>query len=287
MEENLSIKDSIYLFNFILPNIAFLIIPSPNSIIPSLTLIGKGLVFLLYLIPTFLFIRYIKKNEISFNNFKISGFKFKELKEVRSSFIVSLFSIVVGIYLLFNEFWYVGIPIIFMAIELIFCIILDFKIYIEKQLNLDIIFENQQISLEELDKYDKWKGFKDSIIGTLAQSICIITLLFLPKTYFNLRFDTTYRYLIYCVIFIYLFIDGIPFAQILDCKNNSFIKAKGVCIRYEKPRKGREARAGRHIVKIVGTDMTLPLKTDEEIYENKQVVTVIFGFNSKQVIGFY
>lgn len=61
MEENLSIKDSIYLFNFILPNIAFLIIPSPNSIIPSLTLIGKGLVFLLYLIPTFLFIRYIKK----------------------------------------------------------------------------------------------------------------------------------------------------------------------------------------------------------------------------------
>lgn len=40
-------------------------------------------------------------------------------------------------------------------------------------------------------------------------------------------------------------------------------------------------------MKIIGTDMTLPLKTDEKIYENEQVVTVIFGFNSKQVIGFY
>lgn len=284
MEEKSLIKSFIYIFNFLLPNIAFIIIPSPNSIIPSLTLMGKGLIFLLYLIPTFLFIGYIKKNKISFNEFKISDFKFKALKKVRSSFIVFLFSIVVGIYLLSNEFWYVGLPIIFMAIELIICIILDFKVYIEKQLNLDIMFEKQQISLEELDKYDKWKGFKDSIIGTLAQSICIITLLFLPKTYFNLRFDTTYRYLIYCVIFIYIFIDGIPFEQILDCKNNSFIKAKGICSGYERPTKGR---VGHHIVKIVGLDMTLSLDTGEEVYENEQVVTVIFGLHSEQVIGFY
>ena len=144
MEKKLSIKDSIYIFNFLLPNIAFLIIPSSNSIIPSLTLIGKALVFILYLVPTFLFIGYIIKNKISFNEFRISNFKFKDLKGVRSNCMFFFLSIIEGVYLLLNGFWYVGIPTIFMSIELIFCIILDFKIYREKQVKLDIMFQEKK-----------------------------------------------------------------------------------------------------------------------------------------------
>ena len=149
-----------------------------------------------------------------------------------------LLSIIEGVYLLLNGFWYVGIPTIFMSIELIFCIILDFKINREKQLKLDIMFQEQRISLKELEKYDKWKGFYSSIFATLIVSILIMIPLLYPLLYLNLVPNMIYPYLIFCILFIYIFIDRMPYPQILDCKNNSFIKAKGICIGYEQPGKG-------------------------------------------------
>ena len=284
MEEKLSIKDGIYIFNFLLPNIAFIIIPSPNSIIPSLTLIGKGLVFLLYLIPTFLFIRYIKKNKISFNEFKISNFKFKDLKGVRLNCMLFLLSIIEGVYLSFNGFWYVGIPTILMSIELIPCIILDLRKKNEELLILNTLLQEYPISIEELERYDKWKGSYTGIIWTFIESIIIIEPLFLPQIYFNLMPDTIYPYLIYCILYIYLFIDGIYYPRMLDCKNNSFIKAKGICISHEGVGKGV---GWSYVVKIVGADMTVSVNTEKRIFTNRQVVTVIFGLHSKQVIRAY
>lgn len=281
----MTLRQLIYITSFLLPNIAFLIIPSPYAFNDDLSFIDKTIIFSIYMIPTILFLFCIKEIKIRKKNIIKRKFNINIVKEEFLIIILILYSIIIGIYLSKNQFFYISVPIILIAIELIFIKIFNFFYLYDDLYYLWKYKKVKRLSENELKSYNKWEGFSTSLITIILYFIFILIPVSAPLIYFNiLNFNliTVVTFIIVCSIF---FISQEPFQQILDCKFNSFIKCQGVCVNYGQSGKGV---GGYHTIKILeGYNKEITFSSKSCIFRTGEKVMIIIGVHSNKVIGFY
>lgn len=280
----ITLSEYIYLISFILPFIAFIIIPSPNALDNNLSFIEKIIVFIIYMIPTMLFFFCI--SEIKKNNKVKKRINMYILKKHCIEFLLFFLNGIVGIYLIKENFLYIGIPILLIALELIFIRYFNFTYYYKEIYNNELKDNKyNRLDIEELKKYNKWDGFLSSIMTGFCVFIPILVLMGMPLSYFNILGFNIITTIVYLILYVIIFILIAPGPQILDCKLNSFVRCQGTCIGYGQSGKGV---GGYHTVKLSeNNNQEITFSSERPIFRNGENVLLIIGVHSKQVIGFH
>lgn len=268
------------LASLIFPIVAFFLVPSANSFVGNISIIGKIVVFLIYIIPTIVFILAIR--EFKKSDYKKSEFKISDFKSIKLEYVRAIFSFVIGIYFLLNSLYYIGIPIILISIEMLFITILNIR-YCNKLIFSPWDNENR-VSLETLSKYNKLKGLGNRITEAVILGIGIIPLTSILLNYFNLLGFNLIAFCSYAVSFFIYFMTTDAYKQILDNKFNDFVEYRGRCIKFEQSGKGA---GGAHTFEVLNTDSKFVyIGSSKRIFRNGQVITLIIGMRSGQVINY-
>ena len=247
----------------------------------NLGYISKIIIFLIYISPTIQNLYFLKI--ISIKKYK---FSLIDIQKCILECILMILGITSSIYFFYIDkfFIYVSIPLFLASIE-IFYIQLIKTAYLKQKPTIEYnVSLKNIITLNELKKYNKWNGFLNSIISSILFFPFILVPLAMPLNYFNILGFNIETFLIYLLTCILIFFGQTPFQQILDCKYNSFVKYKGSCIEYKEGGKGV---GGYYTIKILDNDIEVTIDSKNNIFRKNEIIIVIFGSRSKQVIGFH
>lgn len=274
-------NDFLLLASFALPTVGFLMTPKLNPFNNNnITIIGRFIVFLIYIIPTIVFILAII--ELKKSNYNKSTFNISDFKGIKPEYIRIIFSFSVGVYFLLKGLYYLGIPILLISFDLLIITILNIR-YCNKLIYSPWDNENR-VSLEKLSKYNKSKGNASAWTEAIILAFPVVIVTSFPLLYFNVIGFNLITVCVYTLSLLAYFITTDAYKQTLDNKYNDFVEYRGKCVGYNSPGKGTVCV---HIFEVFNTeDKRVTISSSKPIFKKGQVITLIIGMRSEKVINY-
>ena len=276
-----TLNDIMKICSFILAIISVQIISNIHFQQSDLPIVNKLIIFTIYMVPTILFILSIL--EFKKSNCIIKHPNIYDFKNIRVEYILFLFIGSIAIYILVNKYYFLGIYILLLAIEIIYMGFLN-SAYLYKILvnPWDIA---HRVRIEELGKYKKWRGFLyESLFSSITSLFIIIPIISLLVNWDLFGFNIITIGVV-VVSFILYALNDRSFKQILDVKFNSFVKYEAKCIKRECSGKGT---GGYYIVKVKDAyNIELSISFKDINLKEGQTINIIIGEKSHKIIDYY